>query len=99
MVTELELLVRPLRDGDEREMDEIRAALDGPGMHVVDLDRQVAQAAAEVRAQTMLPLADAAIVATAIRAGCDVIVGNDRRCAQRVRDVPYVMLDDLVGTR
>ena len=34
---------------------------------------------------------------TAIYTKCDGIVGNDARCAKRVRAIPYLLLDDLVG--
>jgi len=96
VVAELELLVRPIREEDEWEMDEVRIVLDGPGIHVVEMDRGIARRAAEVRAASGVDLADAVIVATALSTGCDAIVGNDERCAQRVREVPYVLLDDLV---
>ena len=99
VVTELELLVRPFREGDGWEVEQVRIVLDGPGMHVVEMDRQVARMGAEIRAKRALSLADATIVATAVYANCDVIVGNDARCAQRVRDIPYVLLDELVKER
>jgi predicted nucleic acid-binding protein len=98
-VTELELLVRPIREADDREMEEIRTVLEGSGMQIMELDRGTAQTAAELRAMTMLPLADAAIVATALRSRCDAIVGNDRRCWERVSQLPYILLDDLVKER
>ena len=99
VVTELELLVRPIREGDWWELEQVRIVLEGPGVHIVELDRTVARMAAEIRAKHALSLADATIVATAMYTGCDVIVGNDERCARRVRDVPYVLLDALVKER
>ena len=96
VVTEIELLVQPIRLERERELERIRALLGAPQLRVIELDRQIAQVAAGIRAEQRLGLADAAIVATALYTKCDVIVGNDERCAQRVRDVPYVFLDELV---
>ncbi len=93
-VSEIEVLVQPIRDGRWWEVEQARALLEE--MTVVEVDRAVARMAAEVRATHRLGLADAAIVATAIVTRCDVLVGNDERCAQRVREVPYVLLDDLV---
>ncbi|MEX0785728.1 MAG: PIN domain-containing protein [Dehalococcoidia bacterium] len=95
-VTELELLVRPMRLGDRWELRRVRMVLESQGLEIVELDRAVAHRAAEQRATTGLRLPDAIIVATAMYAGCDVIVGNDERCAKRVRDIPYVFLDELV---
>jgi predicted nucleic acid-binding protein len=96
VVTEVELLIRPLRSGDEEQIERVGALLGGPGMSVVEMDREIARLSSRIRALDRLDLPDAVIVATAIYAGCDVIVGNDARCAQRVRDIPYVFLDDLV---
>lgn len=96
VVTELELLVRPIREGDTWELEQVRIVLESPGVHTVDLNRAIAGRAAELRAVTGLALPDAAIVATALHTDCDVIVGNDERCAKRVREIPYVLLDALV---
>ncbi|MCH7698015.1 MAG: PIN domain-containing protein [Chloroflexi bacterium] len=96
VVTEIELLVRPLRDGTLQDVERVRALMDAQGFNVVPLDREIARAAAGVRAESGLRLPDAAVVATAMVTGCDVIVGNDARCAKRVKEIPYLLLDDLV---
>jgi predicted nucleic acid-binding protein len=96
-ITEAELLVRPFRDGNEDQIERVSALLDGGGVEVVGLDRQVARAAARIRAETGLRLPDAAIAATALVTGCDAIIGNDARCAQRVGDPAYLLLDDLLA--
>lgn len=95
VVTEVELLVRPIRESRWWEIERVGVILGSPQLSVIDLDRNIAKTAAEIRAKLRLRLADAAIVATALHTGCDAIVGNDERCAQRVREVPYVLLDDL----
>jgi predicted nucleic acid-binding protein len=96
VVTEIELLVQPIRLRRERELERVRALLQAPELRVIGLDRQIAKLAAEIRAEKRLGLADAAIVATALHTECDVIVGNEERCARQVRDIPYVLLDALV---
>lgn len=96
VVTEVELLIRPIRSGDEDEIERVGALLEGPGMSVIEVDREIAKLGASIRALDRLDLPDAVIVATAMYAECDVIVGNDARCAKRVRDIPYVFLDELV---
>ena len=78
-------------------MAQVRLLLDGDGISVVGMDRNVARLAAEQRATTGLDVADATIVATGMYAECDVILGNDYRCAKRVTGIPYLLLDDLVG--
>ena len=97
VVTEIELLVRPLRSGTWEDVERVRVLLDAQGFTVVALDSEIARAAAGIRAKSGLRLPDAAIGATAIYTKCDVIVGNDARCARRVKEIPYVLLDDLVG--
>lgn len=94
VVSEIELLVQPIREARWLEIEKIRVLLGS--MQIMNLDRAIARSAAQVRAEHRLSLADAAIVATALSTGCAAIVGNDERCAQRVRDIPYVLLDDLV---
>ena len=85
-----------MRDGRWWEIEQIRIVLEAPQVQVVEMDRGIAGKAAEIRAHQRLALADAIIVATALRAGCDALVGNDERCAQRVREIPYFFLDALV---
>ncbi len=96
VVTELELLVQPIREEKWWEIEQIRVVLEAPQVHVVEMDSRIARIAAEIRAHRRLALADAIIVATALHTGCDAIVGNDERCAQRVRELPYIFLDALV---
>lgn len=96
VVTEAELLVRPHRKGDTEAVERIAGILSEEGIHVVALGRPVARSAAELRARHGLALSDAIIVATALSAGCDAIVGNDGRW-RRIREVPYLHLDDLVS--
>lgn len=96
VVTEVELLVRPFREHDAREIRMIETILDAPPIRVVELDRTMARLAARIRGNLRLDLADAVIVATALQTGCDVIVGSDARCAQQIRELPYVLLDDLI---
>jgi predicted nucleic acid-binding protein len=97
VVTEIELLIKPLREGDEFEVERVKSLLNGRQISVLDLDRhRIAPTAAELRAEYRLSLTDATIVATALHTNCDVLIGNDERCARRVREIPYVFLDDLV---
>ena len=96
VITEIELLVRPIREEEIEKTERIQAILDAPEVYVMELERPIARAAASIRAKTGLGLADAAIVATALHTGCDALVGNDERCAQRVHEIPYIFPDALV---
>ncbi len=88
-------MVMPLRNNDVWELDRINEVLTSDMVRVVELQRDIARTAARVRATSRLDLADAAVIATALHTQCDAIIGNDTRCARRVRDIPYYLLDDL----
>ena len=55
-----------------------------PTLHVLPVDLDVSLQAANVRALTRLPVPDAVIVATAMLAGCEAIITNDRPWSQRL---------------
>lgn len=96
VVTEAELLVRPLRLGAGRDVERIEDLLSEDGVEVVDVDRRIARTAARLRETNGLALADAMIVATAIESGCDGMIGNDRAWARREIGLPYVLLDEAI---
>ncbi len=97
VLTELKLLVRPLREHDDEERERVRMLFEETeNVHVHEVTRPIIHRAAELRAFNRLPLADATIVATGIYTGCDAVVGNEERCAQRVREIPYIFLDAVV---
>jgi len=79
-IVHLELLVRPYRSGDMREMAMIRGLThEQPGVITADISEQVLLAAAGIRAITNLKTPDALVAASATVGGSDAIVGNDRR--------------------
>ncbi len=97
VITEAELLVRPLRSGDMRAVERIRDLLSEDEIEVLDVDRVIARKAAELRVENHLALADSLIVATGIEGRCQAIIGNDAAWAKRPLEVPYVLLDRASG--
>ena len=96
-VVELETLVRPLRMQDKGLLLSLRKFFAvHPNLHITPVSRDIAQAAAQVRASTNLKALDAIIAATAAMDRCDVIIGNDRGFAKR-SEVPYLVLDDFAA--
>lgn len=89
--------VQPLQMGSRGMISKMELALAHPSVRVIRVDRRIARKGAEVRAQLDLELPDALIVATAIISECDALVGNDRTCARRVTEIPYIYLDEVVG--
>ena len=78
-LTLAEVLVQPIAARDHHRADAFRALLAQGGMiAVVPVGRGVIEAAAALAAETRMALADCIHVATAVQAGCDVFVSNDR---------------------
>lgn len=97
VISEMEVMVKPLRDEDFDGLNRLDDALAHPSVVVVALDRGIARRAAAIRAALDLSVPDAVVAATALEAGCDLIVGNDKQFAQRMREIPYIYLDDVVS--
>lgn len=96
-IVEMELLVRPIREGNSRAIDQVGVLLyQIPGMTVHPVDSAIARRAANIRAATRLTAADSIVSATAADQGCDALIGNDVQVARRFRDVPYLLLRDYV---
>jgi len=78
-LTLMEVLVAPLRAGDAALAAKYEAILGhSRGLTLVPLDRDLLREAARVRATTGLKTPDAIQVAAARRAGCPVLLTNDR---------------------
>lgn len=71
-----EVLTGPLRAGDEALARRYRAILES--WQVVDLDRDIAESAARLRASLNLKLADAVQAASALAINADALVTHDR---------------------
>lgn len=91
-----EMRVKPLRERDERVLEMIEALVDTESTRLIPVSLEVSARASEVRAELDLELPDAIIVATAIVSGCDALIGNDKRCAARVSEIPYIYLEEAV---
>ena len=85
----------PLRNHRGEELDRISTLLSHRNVRVINASREIARAASVIRADLNLDLPDAIIVATAIISGCDALIGNDKTCARRVTEIPYIYLDDV----
>jgi predicted nucleic acid-binding protein len=75
-VTLAEVLTGPLRGSDEVLAERYRATL--KSWFVVDLDAEIAESAARLRAALKLKLADAVQAASALAIGADALITHDR---------------------
>ena len=78
-IVQMELLVKPIREGNLDAVGEVINFTERtPNVRVVDVSRLVVMQAAFVRADG-LEVADSLVLATGIVAECDATVTNDRR--------------------
>lgn len=98
MITLAEVLVKPLKVGDTVVADKYRLLLSSTGnIHLVSVNRAIAERAAILRAGYNLKMPDALQIATAIEAGCDAFLTNDVG-VKRVTEIPILVLDELAHT-
>jgi len=86
-VTLAEVLTGPLSARDEVLAERYRATL--KSWFVVDLDAEIAESAARLRAACRLKLADAVQAASALAVGADALVTHDRDFSA-LRDLPVL---------
>ncbi len=93
MITLMELTVRPWQIGRADVARKYEALLvNFPNLTIVDIDRQVARHAAELRAGYRLHPADAIQVAACLIHGAQTFVTNDRRLANLSLPLSIVQL-------
>lgn len=85
--TLVEVLTGPLRSGDEALARRYRAVLES--WQLIDLDRDIAESAARLRASLKLKLADAVQAASALAINADALVTHDRDFS-RVRSLRVI---------
>ena len=98
-LTVLETLVGPLRKGDARLAAAYDEVFHSPDLRLVAISQPILREAASLRAMVpALRTPDALHAATALVSGCASFVPNDRGFAQVPR-LPFLVLDDIAGTR
>lgn len=97
-VTLTELLVPYFLRGETEQAELLRRTLDSnPGLAILEVDSRVAVRAAELRARLQIKPMDALHVATAIVAGAEAFLTNDRRLARGDAGIEVLILDDLAS--
>jgi predicted nucleic acid-binding protein len=98
-VTLIEVLVVPYRAGDLALAERYETLLTrSRGIHVVDVDRALLRAGAQVRALTRMRTPDALQIAAALRARSSAYLTNDRRLP-RVPGLRVLQLRDYLAPR
>ena len=91
----LETLVKPLREGNARLEMLFRSLFGAAEMDLIPATLATWDAAARIRATTGLTTSDALHAATALSAGCALLITNDTDF-RRVQGLPVAILDDLI---
>lgn len=96
-VTLMEVTVRPWQLGREAVAREYEAVLvHFPNLSVVDIDRNVARAAAQLRAKYNVSPPDALQVAASLSFGAKAFLTNDKRLSKLQELIDILVLDDFV---
>ncbi|MFA6001953.1 MAG: PIN domain-containing protein [Thermoleophilia bacterium] len=93
----LELLVRPLKEQRADIADSYRFMLDTfPNLLQVDIDKRVADSAADFRAGTGLSTPDSLHIACAMVAGATLFITNDSDFKMEFDELQIILLDELI---
>ena len=96
-ITLMEITVRPWQMGREAAAREYEAILvHFPNLSVVDVDRNVARAASQLRAKYNVSPPDALQVAASLSFGAKAFLTNDRRLSKLQELMDILVLDDFV---
>ncbi|WP_422448818.1 type II toxin-antitoxin system VapC family toxin [Thermoanaerobacterium sp. DL9XJH110] len=90
VISVAELLVKPLKLNDNILVDSITKFINHfPNLKIVDIDKNIALQAAQIRAKTGLKLPDALIIASAKAFGCGLI-GTDTQWEQKSLGIKFL---------
>jgi len=96
-ITLMEITVRPWQLGRESAAREYEAVLvHFPNLSIVDVDRKVARAAAQLRAKYNVSPPDALQVAASLSYGAKAFLTNDKRLSRLQDVIDIIVLDDFV---
>ena len=96
-ITLMEITVRPWQLGFEAVAREYEAILvHFPNLSIVDVDRNVARAAAQLRAKYNVAPPDALQVAASLSFGAKAFLTNDKRLSRLQELIDILVLDDFL---
>jgi predicted nucleic acid-binding protein len=96
-ITLMEITVRPWQLGREGAAREYEAILvHFPNLSIVDVDRDVARVAAQLRAKYNISPPDALHIAASLSFGAKAFLTNDRRLSRLQQVIDILVLDDFL---
>jgi len=99
IITRLEILVKPIEEGDDILADEYKLILENfPHLEVAPVDAGIADLASSLRAKYKLRTPDAIQLATSIAKGAQAFVTNDESL-KKVKEIEVVVMRESSGDR
>lgn len=96
-ITLMEITVRPWQLENESAAREYEAVLvHFPNLTIVDVDRDVARTAAQLRAKYKVSPPDALQVAASVSFGANAFLTNDKRLAKLEEVIDVIVMDDFI---
>lgn len=97
-ITVMELTIRPWQMGRSSVAREYEALLiHFPNLTLMDVNRDVARRAAQLRALYNVRPSDALQIATALLRGATAFVTNDRKLTRLSQEIDIIVLDDFAS--
>jgi predicted nucleic acid-binding protein len=94
-ITLLEVLVKPLRDGETKIVEQYKTILtNADGIDIFDITIPITLKAAEMRAKYNIRTPDALQVATAIERKVDYFLSNDFRL-KTITEIKVITIEDI----
>ena len=95
-ITLMEILVKPKRDGNQKAADEYKFILQTfPNLEVRNIDAEVAERAAEIRAKYGVRPPDALQVAASLINNAEAFITNDKEL-KKIREIETIVMDEAL---
>ena len=96
-LTVAEVLVRPIREGNQELEGTYRELFQAPGIRMIPTTRRIWEEAARLRARTNLRTPEAVHGTTALEENCTTFITNDRGF-RRIEDLNVTVLQEALPT-
>ena len=95
-ITLMEILVKPKRDGNQKAANEYKFILQTfPNLEIRNIDAEVAERAAEIRAKYGVKPPDALQVTTSLINNAEAFITNDKEL-KKIREIETIVMDEAL---
>ena len=98
IITLMEILAKPKREGNDEAAEEYKFILQTfPNLEIKPIDAEVAERAAEIRARYGVRPPDALQVAASIVGNAEAFITNDKEL-KRIKDIEIIIMKEALTT-